>query len=323
MAFTPWDHRQARGWRGHGAPTTDLPMLSRLLQHWKHEHVFLDPPRWLRDRDVHPFLKGCDLLTVAEAQLLLREIAYRDQKFLAELARALRYPVGARGNDRALLAQLLRGLGRPPLQSGEPPAFADFVVARLRRERAHHAPLDPWKGVREAIEAAERAPRGFVIIETVSEDETPVTGVRCELLLANGEVRTVYTDTQGTGRLDPVPQGQVHIRLPELDGSAWWPAQGAGSTAVDRGRKGMHVVQRGECLARIANGQGIKDWKSVWNAQENKVLRDQRKLANLLRPGDEVTIPARKVHEIIRPTDATHRIVISSLAPTQRLSWST
>jgi hypothetical protein len=30
--------------------------------------------------------------------------------------------------------------------------------------------------------------------------------VRCELLLANGEVRTIYTDSQGKASLDPVPQ---------------------------------------------------------------------------------------------------------------------
>jgi hypothetical protein len=321
-ALTPCGHHVTRDWRQQDSLTTQQAMVARLLRYWKHEHVLVDPQHWLRDREIHPYFKACDLLTVSEAQLVLRDIAYRDPAFLAELARDLRYSVGARADPRALLSQLARGLGRASLHDKGPPRFADFLIARRRRVRTHQPPLDPWKEVREAIEAAERAPRGFVIVETVNEAENPVAGVRCELLLANGEVRAVYTDSQGKASLDPIPQGQLHIRLPELDGSAWWPAQGASSTAVDRGRKSAHVVQRGECLAGIAYRQGIKDWKLLWNASENKTLRDERKLPNLLRPGDEVAIPARKVHEIIRSTDATHRLVISSLTPKARVRWS-
>lgn len=298
-------------------------MVRNMLLAWRHQHVFVAPERWSRDHAHHPALKACHLLTPAEAGTTLRDIEYRDPGFLLQLARELRYRVREPYDSRALLAELLRQTGRQPMRGDGPPSFATFFVARRRSVRTSQPPLDTWKEVREAVEAAERGPRGFVIVETVNEKGEPVAQVRCEVLLANGEVRSLYTDGQGKAGLDPIPQGRVHIRLPELDGAAWWPAEGASSNAVDRGRKSAHVLRQGECLARLAHAHGLTGWKKLWAADENKALRDKRKLASLVRAGDEVAIPARKVHEILRPTDTTHRVVIGALALKKRAQWST
>jgi N-acetylmuramoyl-L-alanine amidase len=72
------------------------------------------------------------------------------------------------------------------------------------------------------------------------------------------------------------------------------------------------VVEQGECLSRIAHRYGIKDWKKGWNAPENEALRKKRKNPNVLLPGDEITVPGIDVHEIIVPTDQTHRIVVTN-----------
>jgi hypothetical protein len=73
----------------------------------------------------------------------------------------------------------------------------------------------------------------------------------------------------------------------------------------------VHVVKQGECLSTIARLYGFGSWRKLWDAAENARLRKRRKSPHVLYPGDEVMVPSVCVHEIIRPTDATHRLAIA------------
>jgi hypothetical protein len=283
-------------------------MRLRHFLSWKFEYVFVAPEQWQREHEKHFVLTKYDLLSVWDATTVLRQLAHRDPKFLAELARAvLVMPV--RPGLEPMVQELIRALGRPNSRAEEPPDFASFYVARRKRERTFPELPDPGKEHREKIEAAEKAPRGFVVVEVVDEDERPVSGIRLEVLLADGQFRTLTTNAEGTASLDPIPQGQCHIRLPQLDGSSWRPAEGPASTRVDKGHARLHVVRQGENLTRIAKQYGIHGWKKLWDHADNQKLRARRKNPHILCPGDQVAIPPLQIHQISRPTDQTHRIV--------------
>lgn len=54
----------------------------------------------------------------------------------------------------------------------------------------------------------------------------------------------------------------------------------------------IHKVQQGECLSSIAARYGFT-WRALWDAPENKALRDTRRDPNILFPGDGVHVPER------------------------------
>jgi hypothetical protein len=126
-------------------------------------------------------------------------VAQRDPAFLAAL---VGQTFGARGgfDKQRTLQELIQGLGRQRVGDKELPRFGWLYIARRKRQLVSAPPIDPWKEVREAIEAAERAPRGYVAVQAVSEAGTPVSNLRLELLLADGQVRSAYTDHEGSAR---------------------------------------------------------------------------------------------------------------------------
>jgi N-acetylmuramoyl-L-alanine amidase len=56
----------------------------------------------------------------------------------------------------------------------------------------------------------------------------------------------------------------------------------------------VHVVKQGECLASIAKDYGFHDWKVIWDDPANADLKNARKNANVIFPGDEVVVPDPK-----------------------------
>jgi len=52
-----------------------------------------------------------------------------------------------------------------------------------------------------------------------------------------------------------------------------------------------HKVKKGEDLSKIAVFHGLKNWRALYDAPENKELRKKRTDPNKIMPGDIVNIP--------------------------------
>jgi hypothetical protein len=70
---------------------------------------------------------------------------------------------------------------------------------------------------------------------------------------------------------------------------------------------GLHCIEQGDYLAKIAKWYGIPDWKTVWEHPENAELRSNRKNPNLLLPGEFIFIPESSLKEESAATEKKHR----------------
>jgi hypothetical protein len=155
----------------------------------------------------------------------------------------------------------------------------------------------------------------WVVVEAVDDEEKAVPGLRLELVIAGGEVKSATTDSDGIARVEGIRAGRVVIRVPGLDGSRWRPETGEPSHASGSDSGCWHVVQRGESLSRIARQYGLESWRQLWSDPKNEPLRKTRKNPNVIHPGDDVHVPGVSVFEIVRATDAAHRIVVGLRHP--------
>ena len=79
-----------------------------------------------------------------------------------------------------------------------------------------------------------------------------------------------------------------------------------------------HVVQKGECVASIACEYGFF-LETVWKHPENAELREQRENPYVLKEGDVVFIPDKKIREEPRPTGKQHRFRVRNVPEKFRL----
>lgn len=188
-----------------------------------------------------------------------------------------------------------------------------IVVLERRIERGIFAPPAPR---REGPPQPQRTDTDhYVVVQALDPDGQPVPGVRLELLIAGGEVRSAQTGSDGYARVERIQAGRVVVRVLGVDGSAWHPESGEGSQASGSDSGRWHPVQRGDSLSRIARRYGLKSWKALWEAPQNEPIRKKRKNPNVIHPGDDVYVPGMTVFEIVRETDLTHRIIISKRRP--------
>ncbi len=66
-----------------------------------------------------------------------------------------------------------------------------------------------------------------------------------------------------------------------------------------------YTVQPGDCVDSLSFDRGLSS-DTVWNAPQNKSLRDLRKDRNLLCEGDRIFLPNKKIKWVDAPTDASH-----------------
>ncbi|HEX6243781.1 MAG TPA: hypothetical protein VFZ61_22860 [Polyangiales bacterium] len=212
-------------------------------------------------------------------------------------------------DQRAHLARLLA------LSARNEPSFRTSSLLLLRQPRhytkpeAQAAPVTPSQLRQQAH---------FIEIEVVDASEQPVPQVALELVLADGTSRRLSTNDDGIARASPVPVGNTIVRVVDRDGSEW-KAPGAKRSSKS-GPSRTHLVKQGQCLSRIAASYGFRDWRVVWQFDENAALRKKRKNPNVLYPGDQLAIPGMAIHEIERATDASHRIQMKAVEATTELA---
>ncbi|MEM6296400.1 MAG: peptidoglycan-binding domain-containing protein [Myxococcota bacterium] len=67
-----------------------------------------------------------------------------------------------------------------------------------------------------------------------------------------------------------------------------------------------HEVRRGECVSSIAERHG-HFWQTLWDAPENRALREAREDPNVLLPGDRVFVPPLREATHACATGQVHR----------------
>jgi N-acetylmuramoyl-L-alanine amidase len=72
----------------------------------------------------------------------------------------------------------------------------------------------------------------------------------------------------------------------------------------------IHVVAQGEYVSKIARVYGFASHHTIWDAPENKELKEKRKNPNILYPGDKLFIPDKELREESRATEKKHRFEI-------------
>jgi N-acetylmuramoyl-L-alanine amidase len=227
---------------------------------------------------------------------------------LLALLRALTTDPTLAADRQAAAAELLVAAEAQRARAGSTDLF---LVRRQRfyaRPKPEDRPITPaqLRGARE---------RHWIEVATAYPDGKPAVGVALELRLADGATRAVSTDAEGFARLEPVPAGNVTIRLPKLDGDAWRALTGeAARPSQDGAGIHWHRVVQGECLSKIARRRGLPAWQRIWDHPSNAALRKRRKSPHVLLPGDMLAVPDVTLHEIERATDATHRIEIAQQA---------
>jgi len=74
---------------------------------------------------------------------------------------------------------------------------------------------------------------------------------------------------------------------------------------------GVHTVQQGEHLTRIAFLYGFRDYQTIWSHPENTELKAKRNTPNVLLPGDKLFIPDKTSKTEVRPTGQSHRFQVA------------
>lgn len=67
-----------------------------------------------------------------------------------------------------------------------------------------------------------------------------------------------------------------------------------------------HTLRQGECVTSIAAKYGLSQ-ETVWEAPENRDLKERRGDPNILAPGDVVVIPEKRLKEESGVTETRHR----------------
>ena len=90
---------------------------------------------------------------------------------------------------------------------------------------------------------------------------------------------------------------------------------GGGAAPVGSGR---HIVRAGQDIGSIAHRNGFF-WETVWQHPDNAELRRVRKNPNVLRPGDRIAIPERRVEYRSAATEQKHRFRVKGVPAKIRL----
>lgn len=178
----------------------------------------------------------------------------------------------------------------------------------LRRQRWYGRAVE--EQARPLTPSQLRKERHWIEVLVVDKAEKNLPDLQLEVELADGSQKSLRTNADGIVRLDGIPPGNATIRLPQLDGKVWKPLGGAGASPSQKPQpKRVHQFRQGDNLARIAWRSGFEGWKALWESPKNTALREQRKRANMVRPGDSVNIEV-EVREIVRASNALHRIQV-------------
>lgn len=177
---------------------------------------------------------------------------------------------------------------------------------KVERLKAADEAVAELEGETTTSEVACPAPVNHALeVLTVDPEGEPVAGLRVELHReGQAGVLSASTSTKGIARFEGLLDGDRHgLWIPSLSRDAWqakgkealpkeratvaYAATWAGKSAKS-GRPAEHVVVDGECMWTLSRRYGL-DVETLWEA--NAALAQGKRNANVLAPGDVVTLP--------------------------------
>jgi N-acetylmuramoyl-L-alanine amidase len=73
-----------------------------------------------------------------------------------------------------------------------------------------------------------------------------------------------------------------------------------------------YQVKQGECISSIAYEKGFFP-DTIWDHPSNKELKERRKDPNILRPGDVVHVPDKRIKELSEPTNQVYKYRVKNV----------
>jgi N-acetylmuramoyl-L-alanine amidase len=164
-------------------------------------------------------------------------------------------------------------------------------------------------------------------IEVNDHKGQPLLGIPVAIRREGDEVLKSKTDGGGIVRFEGLEDKEYLFSLYALSGDAWEPGE---SVALDRPESASgparfsrslppaeqeqkHVVKEGECATKLGDRYGFT---AQALRTENQTLLDSRADLNMLIPGDEIRVPARRIRW--ESSRARERRRAVRLAPTTR-----
>ncbi len=148
--------------------------------------------------------------------------------------------------------------------------------------------------------------RWVLEVVVLDADDKPLADMLVELQATASSCERLRTDQDGRTRFDGVEAKAYNATLAALDQEAWEKidcanlpddeTRSANKLAFDLSPEAAapatdHEVVEGDCLSNLGMQYGLLP-TTIWNDAGNEALRKQRKLQNVLAPGDRVHIPA-------------------------------
>jgi N-acetylmuramoyl-L-alanine amidase len=171
----------------------------------------------------------------------------------------------------------------------------------------------PAPGKSEKQVGRKRDKTSWVRFVVQDKEGFPVAWARYSAKLPDGRLVEGRTLTDGIVELRGLPKGQVELTMVDFDATSFEDAK----PGEERGGNCVHVVRQGETAAQIAWRYGFADVKAIWDDPGNRELAKARPNPAVLRPGDCVAIPPRKVAMFKLPPEQEAKI--TAKRPGQRL----
>jgi hypothetical protein len=131
-------------------------------------------------------------------------------------------------------------------------------------------------------------------IEVVDLDGKPQEGLAFQIKAPDGNMAQGKLDKKSHAQVKSSTPGIFVVTFPDLDGADW---DGDGALELppeeDRSEASRHTVKQGERMATIAPTYGFRNWETIWNYARNTDIRNTRGDPNVLRAGDEFSIPTK------------------------------
>lgn len=156
--------------------------------------------------------------------------------------------------------------------------------------------------------------------QVFNEKGTPLGDIEVELRKTETEVLSGKTDWEGYCRFDGLSAGSYQLVLPALDQDAWSVTATEalpGSTSTHAATFGppraepppesQHEVRPGECIVQLAYLHGLLP-ERLWQYPANQHLWGEKRVQEILEPGEIVVIPAPRLRPV--PAEVDTRLQI-------------